>query len=149
MQGGDKMKEKRLGQYLRALRKTNGYTQEFIASYLDISRQAYSHYETNRVIPPNDICYKIAHLYGISTDKIINFSLPENIVTEKVSLSVSYDKVENFLDYINNEENRKKLHSLSSKEKELIYYFDCLSSKDKNEIIEIIKLKLRLSNTTS
>lgn len=140
------MEEKKLGQYLRSLRKTNGYTQEFLASYLDISRQAYSNYETNRVTPPNDICYKIANLYSISPDNIIHFSVSENITAEKTFQQDSFNEAENFLSYIDNKENMKKLQNLSPKEKELIYYFDCLTSKDRNEIIEIMKLKLRLGN---
>ncbi len=68
------MNEKKLGRYLKGLRKSKGYTQEFVASNLGISRQAYSHYETNRVIPPNDICYKIASLYSISPDNLIALS---------------------------------------------------------------------------
>lgn len=140
------MNGKNLGQYLKSLRKANGYTQEFVASYLDISRQAYSHYETNRVTPPNDICCKIAKLYNLAADTIISFSISENIVAEKVPVS-SLNEMEGFFDYINDEENIKKLHHLSVKEKELMYYFDCLSLKDKDEIIEIIKLKLRLATS--
>lgn len=139
------MMEKNLGQYLKALRKTNGYTQEFVASYLDISRQAYSHYETNRVTPPNDICCKISNLYNLSADAIINFSISKNIVAEKAPVS-SLNRMEGFFNYIDKEENMKKLYYLSAKEKELMYYFNCLPIKDKDEIIEIIKLKLRLSD---
>ena len=141
------MDEKKLGQYLKALRKTTGYTQEFIASYLDISRQAYSHYENNRVIPPNDICYKIANLYNIPPADIIKMSVSDNVYQESPQTLVSYEKMKGFFDYIEDETNIKKLRYLTSKEKELIYYFNSLSPKDKEEIIEIIKLKLRLAGT--
>ena len=43
-----------LGTYLKSLRKSNGYSQEFVASSLNIIRQTYSHYETGRIIPPVD-----------------------------------------------------------------------------------------------
>ena len=40
-------KDKRpLNQYLKELRKSCGYSQEFVASHLNITRQTYSHYET-------------------------------------------------------------------------------------------------------
>ena len=34
-----------LGSYLKKLRKSHKYTQEYVASYLDVIRQSYSHYE--------------------------------------------------------------------------------------------------------
>jgi len=144
IQGGERMNGKNLGQYLKSLRKVNGYTQEYVASYLDISRQAYSHYETNRVTPPNDICCKIANLYHLSTDAIISFSISEGNDAENTPVS-SLHEMEGFFNYVSNEENTKKLHYLSTKEKELMYYFHCLPVKDKDEIIEIMKLKLKLS----
>ena len=46
-------KDKRpLNQYLKELRKSCGYSQEFVASHLNITRQTYSHYETGRISPP-------------------------------------------------------------------------------------------------
>lgn len=141
------MNEKMLGRYLKGLRKSKGYTQEFVASYLDISRQAYSHYETNRVIPPNDICYKIADLYSISPDELIALSLFSNDTPTENTQYEFLDSIEDFFSYLENSENIKKLRYLSTNEKELLFYFDHLSSKEQHEIIEIIKLKLRLSKS--
>lgn len=141
------MNEKMLGRYLKGLRKSKGYTQEFVASYLDISRQAYSHYETNRVIPPNDICYKIADLYSISPDELIALSLFSNDTPTENTQYEFLDSIEDFFSYLENSENIKKLRYLSANEKELLFYFDHLSSKEQHEIIEIIKLKLRLSKS--
>lgn len=141
------MNEKMLGRYLKGLRKSKGYTQEFVASYLDISRQAYSHYETNRVIPPNDICYKIADLYSISPDELIALSLFSNDTPTENTQYEFLDSIEDFFSYLENSENIKKLRYLSTNEKELLFYFDHLNSKEQHEIIEIIKLKLRLSKS--
>ncbi|MBR1866103.1 MAG: helix-turn-helix domain-containing protein [Lachnospiraceae bacterium] len=135
------MIEKTLGQYLKELRKSFGYTQEFVASHLDVSRQAYSHYETGRAVPPNDTCYRIANLYSVSIDTIIKLSLP----TEEFTLSTSPDaeSLNDFLNYIGNEKNIHKLKYLSRKEKELLYYFDSIPPQEQDEILEILKIKLR------
>ncbi len=45
------MSKNPLGSYLKTLRKEQNYTQEYVASYLDIIRQSYSHYETGRTSP--------------------------------------------------------------------------------------------------
>ncbi|MDE5777909.1 MAG: helix-turn-helix domain-containing protein [Lachnospiraceae bacterium] len=137
------MSDKTLSKYLRELRKSFGYTQEFVASNLDISRQAYSHYETGRAIPPNDTCYKIAALYSISADIIINLSMQNNVCPHTPPVYTTIDDLNPFLDYIENEAKSKKLKKLSRKEKELIYYFDNLPEIEQNEVLEILKIKLR------
>ena len=100
------MTNNNLGQDLRKLRKSCGYTQEFVASHLNISRQAYSHYETNRAIPPIDACYQIATLYNVSADSIIKLSLRPDIEHPE---SDTPDALDHFLDYLENDENKKKI----------------------------------------
>lgn len=60
-----------LPEYLKQLRKACHYKQKDIALQLHISRQTYSHYETGRIRPSVNILYKIAKLYGISADDIL------------------------------------------------------------------------------
>lgn len=137
------MADKRFGQHLQELRKSCNYTQEFVASYLDISRQAYSHYETGRAVPPNDTCYKIAKLYGIPTDKLIELSLQICDHSLTSPNSKESDDLNAFLSYIEQEEHIQKLKHLNRKEKELLYYFDCIPEEEQNEILEILKIKKR------
>lgn len=135
------MADKRFGQYLRELRKSYNYTQEFVASNLDLSRQAYSHYETGRAIPPNDTCYKIAELYDISPDKLIVQSLQiSNHHLVSTNQNESGD-LNGFLSYLEADEHIQKLKHLNRKEKELLYYFDSIPEEEQNEIIEILKIK--------
>lgn len=137
------MVEKQLGQYLRALRKSFSYTQEYVASHLDVSRQAYSHYETNRALPSNEAIYKIANLYGISADSLIEMSVLSDPAIPYPSRPPHDEEMEHLLAFLNNEKNAAKLKHLPRKEKELIYYFENLSLKDQNEILEILKIKLK------
>jgi transcriptional regulator with XRE-family HTH domain len=140
------MKNELLAKRLKELRKANNYTQEYVASYLNIGRQAYSHYETGRNTPSTDTLYNIAALYGIPYQ-----SLFELIVTgdHPFSYQMSPDnasvvnEVSDFLEYINAPENEKKLKLLSVKEKELLYYYDKLTAKDQGDILDFIKIKAK------
>lgn len=140
------MDGKKLGQYLKELRKSYGYTQEYVASHLDVSRQAYSHYETNRALPSNDAFYKIANLYSIPLEPLIELSILSDESFHYGAPDVEQDELSKFLDYINEEGNIKRLQHLSRKEKELLYYFNHIFPKDQNEILEILKIKLRSRN---
>ena len=132
-----------LGIYLKNLRKSHNYTQEFVASYLCISRQAYSHYETGRAVPTNDTCYKIANLYSISPNKIIELSFQPTNITEVGTFDNVSNDFDDFLEYSSEQSNYKKLRYLNYKEKELIYYFNKISTYDQEEILEILKIKLK------
>ena len=59
------MQENPLGEYLKTLRRRCGYSQEFVASKLNIIRQTYSHYETGRIMPPVDSLYHLSKLYNV------------------------------------------------------------------------------------
>ena len=72
-----------LGTYLKSLRKSNGYSQEFVASSLNIIRQTYSHYETGRIIPPVDSLYNLAMLYHISSDVLLGYAMEDLSPSEK------------------------------------------------------------------
>ena len=65
-------KNRTLEQYLKELRKSCNYSQEFVASHLNITRQTYSHYETGRITPPVNSLYNLAKLYGIPVENLLN-----------------------------------------------------------------------------
>ena len=56
------------------LRNVNGYSQEEVAEKIGISRQAYSKWEKGETIPDVERCQKLAELYGVTIDSLINFS---------------------------------------------------------------------------
>jgi transcriptional regulator with XRE-family HTH domain len=138
------MKNELLAKRLKDLRKASNYTQEYVASYLNIGRQAYSHYETGRNTPGSETLYSIATLYSIPYQ-----SLVELLVSGNHSYSYEMPPFQNsivndlsdFLDYMNHPMNEKKLRLLSVKEKELLYYFERLSIKDQGDILDFIKIK--------
>ena len=56
------------------LRYVNGYSQEEVAEKIGISRQAYAKWEKGETIPDVERCQKLAELYEVTIDSLINFS---------------------------------------------------------------------------
>lgn len=139
------MKNELLAKRLKDLRKASNYTQEYVASYLNIGRQAYSHYETGRNTPGSETLYSIAILYSIPYQSLLELLVSGNhsysYETPPVQNSLVND-LSDFLDYMNHPMNEKKLKLLSVKEKELLYYFEKLSIKDQGDILDFIKIKV-------
>lgn len=57
---------------LRNLRKSHLLTQKDIARMLNISRQAYSNYETGTRSPDIDLLIRLSQLYTITLDELVN-----------------------------------------------------------------------------
>ena len=116
----------------------------YVASYLGIVRQTYSHYETGKRTPNYDTIYKLAGLYGITVDELIHLTvISEELEEYSYNLSGSNEDLSDYLDYLNNPNNSQKFHLLNRFEKELLYYFEKLSDDDWKEIIEFTKIKAR------
>ena len=65
------------------LRNVNGYSQEEVAEKIGISRQAYAKWEKGETVPDVERCQKLAELYGVTIDSLINFS--DKIGTTKLT----------------------------------------------------------------
>ena len=63
-----------LKENISMLRNVNGYSQEEVAEKIGISRQAYAKWEKGETVPDVERCQRLAELYGITIDSLINFS---------------------------------------------------------------------------
>lgn len=141
------MSKNRLADKLRELRKAHGYKQADIAAVLDIVQQTYSHYETGRNTPDTDTLYKLASFYNIRLDDLMRLSMDESdlaAVYEIPPMTKSAENLTDYLEFFNAPHNKKKYQHLSNLEKELLYFFEKLSDRDKRELIELAKIKLQL-----
>jgi transcriptional regulator with XRE-family HTH domain len=139
------MKNELLSKRLKDLRKANNYTQEYVASYLNIGRQAYSHYETGRNTPNTEALYSIATLYSIPYNSLVEllmaYDQPYSYQNTPTPTSTVND-LSDFLEYMNHPKNEKKLKLLGVKEKELLYYFvDLVELQQKYEECTGCKIK--------
>ena len=75
---------------IKYLRTVNDFSQEEIASKLNLTRQSYIKYEKGTVIPSKKIIQKLAELYGVSFEFIMQNKLPQ---IANHSSSYNLDKV--------------------------------------------------------
>ncbi len=132
-----------LGKRLKELRKMHDYNQDYLAGFLGIARQTYSHYETGTRTPKPDVLYKLAGLYHIPVEDLMHLCIEvdRNTYYDAPEPSQSSVLLKDMLEYFDKTENRKKFQNNSVLEKELLYFFDKLSDNDKKEIIEFTKIK--------
>ncbi len=77
----------RFGNYLSGLRKRADMTQSELADRLNLTRQAVSRYERGESFPDVSVLVKIAEIFGVSTDELINAGGPsagESAILENV-----------------------------------------------------------------
>ena len=65
------MNEKRLAENLMYYRKKKGLSQEKIAEYLEVSRQAVTKWEANASKPNSDNLIKLAQLFEVDVDTLL------------------------------------------------------------------------------
>lgn len=68
-----------LANNLKFLRTITGRTQDDLAAYLNISRQAYSHYETSKRTPDLDTLLRLSSLYHVSVDVLLGIDLTAHL----------------------------------------------------------------------
>lgn len=73
-----------LGNHLFHARKKTGMSQEYVAEKLGISRQTVSKWETDETLP--DICQskRLAVLYGVSLDELVEFDIDIQEIQEVI-----------------------------------------------------------------
>ncbi|MDR2828073.1 MAG: helix-turn-helix domain-containing protein [Acholeplasmatales bacterium] len=62
----------KVGQYIKKLRKENGYTEASLSKELNISFQAISKWETGKSLPDAHMLYELASVLNTTTDKILS-----------------------------------------------------------------------------
>ena len=148
------MSSNNLEQYLKELRKSYNYSQEFVASHLNITRQTYSHYETGRITPPANSLYNIAKLYGIPVEnlmeKVVTYNINDDFAKKPKEPDVDdflKDDLTAFLAYVNAPENEKRFKTLHRSEKFFLYYYDQLDCRDQEDILTFMKVKFHNRKT--
>ncbi|MCI9019606.1 MAG: helix-turn-helix transcriptional regulator [Eubacterium sp.] len=109
-----------LGSYLKKLRKSHKYTQEYVASYLDVIRQSYSHYETGRTTPGIETLNKLANLYQIPLNELLALQLEHDVCASTSCSPVS---------------------GISPRELILLNSFRLLPDQDQQDILDFIQIK--------
>lgn len=121
-------KKQTFPEYLKQLRKSCHYKQDFVATNLHISRQTYSHYETGRIKPSVGVLYRMSKFYGVSVEDIFEHM--------DVCPSRLADK----------EEEKGNREKDDFTEREFFYYYHNLNEKNKEDILSIMKAIMQTEN---
>lgn len=75
-----------IGMNLKYLRKQAGLSQEDVAEKMNVSRQSVAKWENDETLPDIINCTKLANIYGITLDELVNISLENgNVQNENTS----------------------------------------------------------------
>lgn len=111
------MKNLALPEKLKKLRLAKGYSQAEVASKLNISRQAYQHYECGRRTPSTEYVNMLAELYNLQIYDLLLSDITLDF-TDQVSEEPFYPQ------------------SVAEMEQKLIKAFRKLSEKDKQKLVK-------------
>lgn len=135
----------KLPEYLKNMRKSLNYTQEYVASYLNIQRQTYSAYETGQNIPPASKIKALSELYNVPVSFFMD-ALSESSQTTAASNELSTDEiVALFLEFC--ERRAEGLKYLSPYEKRVLFYISHLNIQGKEELLSYLDYKFRIKNS--
>ena len=82
-----------LGETIKAIRKSKGLSQEELAALLNVVRQTVSKWEQGDTIPDIETIKKIADLYGISVDSLLEEKPQEDEIDTKERKRIMTNKI--------------------------------------------------------
>lgn len=116
-----------LSEQLKIIRKANKFTQQGLADAIGIERSTYASYETGRNKPDVNLLSKIAKVFGVSSDFIleIDTTVPLNVE----DIPVKYKK----------KSGNKLVSTLSKEEKSVLAKYRLLSDNKKTELVDFLE----------
>ena len=116
-----------LSEQLKIIRKANKFTQQGLADAIGIERSTYASYETGRNKPDVNLLSKIAKVFNVSSDFIleIDTTVPLNVE----DISVQYKK----------KSGNKLVSTLSKEEKNVLAKYRLLSDNKKAELVDFLE----------
>lgn len=116
-----------LSEQLKIIRKANKFTQQELADAIGIERSTYASYETGRNKPDVILLSKIAKVFDVSSDFIleIDTTVPLNVE----DIPVQYKK----------KSGNKLVSTLSKEEKSVLAKYRLLSDNKKIELVDFLE----------
>ena len=66
----------KIGENIKVLRLSRGWTQQQLAEQLHVTRQAVSHYESGRTQPDIDTCRRLSEIFQVELDVVLDGQIP-------------------------------------------------------------------------
>lgn len=115
-----------IGNNIRILRQKNNLTQKQLADKLNISLQSVAHYEANRRNPDPYMLQRIAQLFNVSTDYLLDNKISEEFREQTEENQELLKNISNNLD----DPTMKALYSKASELK---------NDRDRKMVLNVIK----------
>ena len=116
-----------LSEQLKIIRKANKFTQQGLADAIGIERSTYASYETGRNKPDVILLSKIAKVFGVSSDFILEIDTTAPLNMEDIS--VQYKK----------KSGNQLVSTLSKEEKGVLAKYRLLSDNKKTELVDFLE----------
>lgn len=116
-----------LSEQLKIIRKANKFTQQGLADAIGIERSTYASYETGRNKPDVILLSKIAKVFDVSSDFILEIDTTVPLNMEDIP--VQYKK----------KSDNKLVSTLSKEEKGVLAKYRLLSDNKKTELVDFLK----------
>lgn len=146
------------------LRQSKGISQEKIADYLGITRQAYSHYERNTREPNLEIIIKLAKFYQIEISELINettipitFHISNTMFSKIASANTDFpimgdgdmvsgtvmlsDNIKHFLKLFTGRNINLDLTNITKEDIEVLAQYKKLDKQTQKEVCQFIEFK--------
>ena len=122
---------------LKELRTAHNMKQADVAAYIGVHQQTYSMYERGNRLPASDKLYKLASLYGLSTDDLMKLAikLDDDVFFEALPISADGEAGRKFLDFSRLE----RYAGLSDREKRLLFYYSQLTPANQDTVDSYIE----------
>ena len=120
-----------IGERLKLLRKTYGYSQQHLANILGIDRTTYSSYERGITIPDAEYCFTLSKIYNLS---------PIDLLDAESTVFCDSEEKATFNFGVNNRNDKKieDISKLSKEERRLICYFRSLTNEQRAKLSKAI-----------
>lgn len=116
-----------LSEQLKIIRKANKFTQQGLADAIGIERSTYASYETGRNKPDVNLLSKIAKVFDVSSDFILEIDTTVPLNMEDIP--VNYKK----------KSGNKLVSTLSKEEKSVLAKYRLLSDNKKTELVDFLE----------
>lgn len=116
-----------LSEQLKIIRRANKFTQQELADAIGIERSTYASYETGRNKPDVNLLSKIAKVFGVSSDYILEIDTTAPLNVEDIP--VQYKK----------KSGNQLVSTLSKEEKGVLAKYRLLSDSKKTELVDFLK----------
>ena len=88
MKGGNSMDQKKIGRFLKELRKEKDITQEQLAEKIKVSGRTVSRWETGSNMPDISLLADLADFYGVSIPEIIDGERKSENMNDEVKVTI-------------------------------------------------------------